>query len=416
MSGISKFHKTISSSLSLKSYYLNIGKWFLGGQLSTLTSPITLWHNGSTYSLGYENNITNNQVWIVKQTGFNIESNTVGIGTVAPEPLNHPTPLLIIDDLGYIYVIQNSFHVSPFNLWRSDNPEDISSFSLIGQFDTDGAYLTMISQNNTNAVFVTRNSLASSDGFHQSILEVNLLTAAYTKTQLTYADYNTTGIRHYPLFTYHKVGNSNIYYGFINHRRDSDLTYLKVSAWKSTDLVTFSNLDETFSKDVVSNGVLTNAELEANFKFVESSTNDLNRTIFQGAIQVDDDIYVAYNANNEIKIEKYLSGSATPSDTYTFPTDIRGSFLYWNTTKIFVLVQDNTLDGISGIYSMDLDLTNLKLEAELKQGLDYETFSYYGIPNNLHEVPNGEYYLGIGRSDTTQTPEVGVVPYNVFKK
>jgi len=414
--GLRKFYNTTSSNSGLISKSINIGKWALGGQFSTLTSPITLWHNGSTYSLGYETNIYNNQVWIVKQTNFTIETAKVGVGTTSQEPLNHATPLLLFDNSGYAYVIQNSFHVSPFNLWKSDNPEDISSFSLVGQFDTDGAYLTMIKQDNTNCVFVTRSGDSNSGGFHQSVLEVNLLDASYTKTSLTFADYGVTNIRHYPLFTYSKVGTSNIYYGFINHRRDSDLKFIKVSAWKSTDLVTFSNLDETFSKNVVSSGVLTNTELEANFKLVESNTNDENRTILQSAIQIDDDLYLAYNADDVYYIRKYTSGSSTPTATYTFSSNITGSYLYWNESKIFVLVQDDNVNGVSGIYSIDLDLTNLELETKLIQDKDYRVFDYYGIPNNLYDVPIGSRYLGIGRSDTSQTPEVGVVPYKKNKK
>lgn len=422
MSGISRFYKTITSTSKVVSSFLNIGNWALGGSFSTfddeaayniLTSPTSIYYNGSTYSLGYESNTYDNQAWIVKQTGFSLETNKAGVGTNGQEPFNHPAPLLIIDDNGYIYVIQNEFHVTPFNLWRSDNPEDISSFSLIGQFDTDGAYLVLVKQDNTDAVFVTRSGDANSGGFHQSILQVNLLDASYTKTQVSIADYSTTDIRHYPLYQYRKVGNSTTYFGAIQDRRDSDLKYLKVSLWKTTDFVNFSNLDGTFTKDVVTNGAITVQELEDNYKFIQSNTNDNNISILNSIIQVDDDLYVSYNADDVRYLEKYTNGNNTASLSYVVPTDTEDKAHVWNGDRIFFARDTN---GIDGIYSIDTNLANVELEHQLTKGTEFISFSYYAMPFNLHEIPSGSKYLGIGRSDTSQTPQVGVVPYNIFTK
>ena len=236
-----KFHNVLGGNTTgVTSKYSNIGNWALGGAFSTfsdeaayniLSSPTSFWLNGKTYSLGYESNTYNNQAWIVSQSKSSLQKNKVGVGTTASEPYNHPAPITFNDDNGYIYVVQNEFHVTPFNLWKSDNPEDISSFSLVGQFDTDGAYIVLVKLENNTAVFITRSGDGNSNGYHQSILTVNLLDASYTKTPLTIADYSTTNIRHYPLYQYAKTGTSTTYFGAIQHRRDSDLKFLKVSLW-----------------------------------------------------------------------------------------------------------------------------------------------------------------------------------------
>ena len=94
----------------------SIENYALGGRIRNLANPMMKWFNGSTYALAYKANTFNNQVWITKQTGLNTESYTVGVGTTSPEPLNHPVPIIMIDDAGYIYVAQSEFHVAPFIL------------------------------------------------------------------------------------------------------------------------------------------------------------------------------------------------------------------------------------------------------------------------------------------------------------
>jgi len=413
MSGILKFHNSISSNSTFKSSYKSIGDWALGGRFNGLTMPISLWYNGSTYTVGYESNATNNQVWVVKQTNFNLQSEKVGTGTDGQEPLNHPTPLLLIDDSGYIYVIQNEFHVTPFNLWRSDNPEDISSFSLVGQFDTDGAYLICIKQDDTNVTFITRNGDANSGGFHQSVLEVNLQDASYTKTQITNADYGNTDVRHY-IGSQYQVGTSNIYYGIVFHRYDPTINYYKISIWKSTDLQTISNLNATFTKDVVSTSPLTPTELENNFAFVGSDTSLATVVDIKDFIQVNDDFFILYYDGVNYKIEKYLNGNSNAEFSYAF-TDLSPKYMFYDTSRILITALDD-IDGSGNLFEIDLNLSNLTLIKKLVTGVDFVTLMYYGYPQNLLEIPKDSLYLGIGRSDTSQTPAVGIVPYNIIKK
>ena len=128
------FHRTLGGlKYVYKEAETTMTGYALGGRIRNLANPMMLWYNGSTYAVGYKANTDNNQVWVTKQTGDTLVSYTVGTGTTSPEPENHPAPMILIDDAGYIYVVQNDFHVDAFNLWKSDSIEDISAFTLVGQ-------------------------------------------------------------------------------------------------------------------------------------------------------------------------------------------------------------------------------------------------------------------------------------------
>jgi hypothetical protein len=395
--GIRNYHNTLIGSF----YYegiVEVGLWAVGGNFIYLQNPVMTWRNGSTYCVGFESNATNNQVWIIKQTGSIIEATEVGSGTTGPEPNNHPAPVLVIDDAGYLYVIQNEFHVDPFRLWRSDSVEDISSFTYIGAFDTNGAYLGLLKQNNTDCTFVTR----SGGLYNLSVLNVDLTDASYTDIQVTDADFTIEQVRHYPMCPLF-YGTSTYRVGGINHRAESPIVNYKMSLWVTADFVTFENLGQTFTKDVVATAPLTVAELETNFKLF-GTDSDQSSIYLGNFIQINDDVYVIHAQGGVgFFISKYTIGTATAIASYTIPLSGLGTYVYhyYNGTNIVMLMNYNAT--VTDVYTIDLDLTASSFVYQ-RRITNLPNDDRVGLPSNLDEV-DGKYII-FGRGTAGEIPYV----------
>lgn len=383
----------------------------LGGRIRNLANPMMIWFNGSTYAVGYKPNNQNNQVWAQKQTGDNIEAYTVGTGTNTTELLNHPAPAILVDDAGYIYVIQNEFHVNPFRLWRSDNPEDISSFTLLGSFDTNGSYIALIKQSNTNVTLTTRSGDNSTaiKGYDFSVLEVDITDASYIKTLVVEMDFGVNQVRAYLGGTIF-YGTSNFRaYGLIS-RDELTSTYYKYSILWSEDSDTFYNNGMIFNKNVSSASAITYLELETNYAVIGSDSSKTTDISNCNMIQINDDAFITYRtgegAYSIIKVNR-LTGVET-----IFPLGLslfnatngdNSVYIYYNGSNIVMTVKMS--DESVKIYTIETDLTGLNYVRDIENAVDG---NYIGLPSNLDEVPNNEKYLITGRS--SEYPS-GVTPY-----
>ena len=388
-------HYRLGSS-ELPVQILGVGNWALGGGFYGLTDPVMWWYNGSTYCLGYESNIYNNKVWAVKQTGDSVEAFSVNNGTSSPEPENHPTPLLYINEAtGYIYVIQNQFHVSKFEVWKSTNIEDISSFSSIGTFDLDGAYLTMNKFSGTNLTFTTRGG-ASPNGYDQRILEVDLDTpSGYTDLLLCEGDYATNNTRFYPTEV-HRYGTSSYYVGGAQLRNDTSLVVCMLGVWITTDFDTYENIAQTYSKDIPATSQLTWAEFTTNLLIVGSTGDTTTNYGAGGLIQIDNDIFSLYlTATNTITLYKFTIGTSGSVASLELPYSISSPdyvYTYYDGTDIIIHL--GTTDGDINVGRIDTGLSafTYKKSLNLPDGL------YVGFPWNFNDIPDATKYMIGSRS------------------
>lgn len=185
------FKKQIGNNGSRASASFTVNDGFITnswmyGSFRTLAKPSMLYYNGSTYSLYYAEKANNNAVGIIKQTGDTIVNYAVNTGTIAPEPTNHPAPMLHINrTTGYIYVLQNKFHINRIRVYKSDMPEDISSFTYLGEIgSTNTSYLGHLEGDESDVVIQTRAGQVGVDNYSSSIIKVNLDTLSFTQTPI----------------------------------------------------------------------------------------------------------------------------------------------------------------------------------------------------------------------------------------
>lgn len=397
------FHHSISNSTLITYKSSTAGLWALGGNFQNSSLPCMYFDSveGCTYAVGYENNVTNNAVWIMKQTANSVESTKVNTGTTSSDPQNHPTPMLLMDDSGYIYVFQNKYHIDSFRYYKSDAPRDISSFTYQYDFTANASYIGLLKRDGNNCVFITRAGGVSS--YSNSIVHLDLSDGTDSTVQFTDVDFAGTNVRHYPILPY-KYGTSTKYIGGISHRHETLGNVYKMSLWVTSDFETFTDMDESFSKDVVATSEITDAELEANFAVLGT---DADTTASYGAaslIQIDDLAFMLYKSDtNEFTIAKYEIGTGFVDDLViplSLNTTTSFNNLYYNGTNLVLELELDT--NIDTIYTMDLDLTNFTYVKDIDTPRAYD----FGLPKNLDEV-DGKYMM-IGRSVVGDN---GNVPY-----
>lgn len=401
-----QFFKTINTDEVFYQSETTIGNWALGGRIRSLASPMMWFYNGCTYALGYESNVYSNQVHIVKQDKFTLTSATVGSGTTSPEPANHPAPAIYIDETtGYIYVVQCKYHEDSYNVWKSDSPEDISSFTKTGEFDTDGSYLALLRWSGSETVWTVRGS-----DYSHHVVTVDLDTpAGYVDTKVVDMVFATNQVRAYPVCIN--------YYGTPTKRltaqesvNESNGVGYKISFMFTDDEETFDNLDITRSTDVTS-AAITFADLDTYFAIVGSDSDKTTSISPAQVIQINDDVYLAYkSASDTMTINKYTYGSSGVQATFDMPYTytIAGqedgyTYLYYDGTRIVGTTKID--DDTCYLFSIATDLTDYKLE----RTLDVQDGAYFGIPWNMQDVTG--LYLMIGRSNLDTG--AGYVPYIV---
>jgi hypothetical protein len=392
-----------------------VGNYALGGRFRNLTSPCMWYYNGSTYWVGYESNVYLNQVWLLKETNSNIEYEKVGIGTDGQEPLNHPTPLLFIDEnTGYIYVIQNEFHEDRFLVWKSDSPERIST-SFVDYFDTSSSYLGLIDYNNIDCTFVTR-SQSGGDIYSQSLLFVNLDTpSSYGKQEVSLSDYNSTNVRHYPCMPL-KYGTSIYTIWGINKRQDTPIKYYCTDLLVAIngDFQTIFNIGLSFSKTVTIDGDLTNTELDDNYNRLGNPLDETVSITEVRAAQINDWIYTTHLSDeltNVYTISRFNAETNATNDLILDISDIYNDGLqYHNMTGLFYdgsqVIMCVKRTSVTSEYHIDLELTTLTFFRDIETP-DGE---YLGYPQNLDKVPRNKRFSIAGRGEL---PVTGAVPYTV---
>lgn len=381
-----------------------IGNWFKGGGF--IISGSTSWHyNGSNYYLGYEKYTETypSRMWIVKQTGNNIEYNYVNNGTSYPDNLDHTTPLMFGQKNGYIYIGQCDGWVKPIRVYKSTSPEDITAWTYIGDFDTDASYIWTVDGNDLNDMwFVTRSGNAASNGYDMSLLNVDLDDpTSYVKLQISEGNFTTNQIRHYTQAAYFN-GTSTYRTLFINHRLESTAVN-----YKNSILLHKIGTDEIYDftlstyKDVGSSGALTTAELEADYKFQGTDSDKTVFNIIRASMQKDDDVYIINQTSTGVDMYKMQIGSMTPVATQALVW-LGTYYLYDRGDKFILHGYDSTYNSGGAIWTIEYDLTGLTRFKNIKETARVES---QGMPYNFSDIVGK--YLVVG---SAPTGEEGTVP------
>lgn len=418
------FKKQVASSNSrpVASFTLNNGSitnTWMTGSFRTLSKPSMLWYNGSTYSLYYAEKANNNAVGIIKQTGDTITNYPVNTGTATPEPINHPAPMLHINKTtGTIYVIQNKLHIDRFKVWKSTSPEDISSFDYVGEFGNGCSYIGHLQGDESDIVILTRAGVIDTD-FSISVVSVNLDTLVYTQTQVTNAKSDIVDVRQYLLVPYQYGTSERVYFGVTNRNESpTGSGYYKFSLMcteKNGTWQEFSNIPNTYSKNVVTGSLIGDNELETNFASIGTDSDRTNIISEGKMIVINDDIYVVYvsdDTNDRWSVRKFSYGTSNTSDflipltnIYRSPIWYGSVYLRYNGNNfVFTVWEEDGIGGyITKIYTSNLDFSDFK-----DTGYDTESTSislpdqgigcFFGMPTNLHEAVESEQkYLLTGK-------------------
>lgn len=389
-----------------------IEDFWMGGNFRSLSRQSILRFNGSTYSLWYKEKVDFNQVGILKQTGDFVESVIVNDGTVGQEPINHPAPMLYIDeDTGIIYVFQNRFHVDSIRVWKSNSPENIENgFSYVGEFGTDTAYLALLEGNGKDAVIQTRAGATNNDIYSMSVVKLNLDTLVNEQIQITNSQWQTNDWRHYLLGVYQYGTSDKVVIGIAHRNQPPTGTgYYKFSLLytdRGGDYKTYTNRDGTFSKNIETSGFITNTELETHFAEIGSDTARTTIISEGNSIRKDNTTYICWmsdDANSRFSIRTLADGVSTSTDFLIPLTTIAESdiwytpiYMYDNGSNwVFSIYENTPEDGfVTNIYKSNYDFSGFqKVYIETLDKIGY----HYGIPLNLDEVTGK--YLIMGRDD-----------------
>ena len=218
------------------------------------------------------------------------ESVGVGAGTEGATD-SHGHGALIVADDGSILVAHeqltgtgSSAHNSPILIKKSDAVEDISSFSLeatiTGSFCypklfkiTDGTIFLIVREADGSVIPRYLRIFSSTDNGSNWDAGVRICDVkdagedyrmAYSSMPLISKD--------------HKIQI------FINSRWDTSSGYPDCYYVRSTDGITFTNMLETWSKNIVSGGLITRAELDANCLIEHTDTTSDNRQVTAGYV------------------------------------------------------------------------------------------------------------------------------------
>ncbi len=373
----------------------------LSGYKSPLETPTCLWYNGATYWVGYKGFSTNHQAVIFKYKDGVIEHEDVGVGTATSDVLLHCYPVLLIIN-GFLYVFQTDPHAAPIKIWKSDVAESITDgFTLHDTITGDFAYIGARLLSDGRVVILSRTDITNDYSHKISISDVDDYTS-WTTNIITDADYGVNNTRHYTTAIQHYNVNEWHYFG-ITYRKDAgDNPYVRQAIYKTKDYVTFYNLEETFSKDIVASGAITNAELETNFVIIGSISEDTTYTAGVNAVAIDD---VLYNSQWNDALQKWQFMKIATDGTITY-YDVPVSNIFYleniiatirilyNGNNLVFLIFTDEGGGVLGrkIYASDLNFDNFQFMYDMRRVVPTDRKM---MPYNLDEV-NGTYIIGGG--------------------
>ena len=246
--------------------------------------PAMLHHDGKTYRVMHHDASTGFPYGWVRMLIFDNQRGFVRpvlMGNILTGYDGHYIPIIEVapdPSTGFdtIYVVQEDLHDSPLNVWKSRGDNEWSKFTQLTDIGTELSYPHILRKDNGNRFIWSRGMSPEFDIY---------VTEASNKFETWGAQLRVSESplpdalerRHYPAvpFGYQKAnGKWNL---LITARRDTNEAYYR-HYWVETDdtLRTFTNVQGTWSRHIVNDGILTDVILAANAKYFESAAETTN--------------------------------------------------------------------------------------------------------------------------------------------
>ena len=364
------------------------------GRYGTLATPKSLFYNGGTYLTGRLDATTNNSPYILKWKNGVLEYELVTTLT-NPDVLVHPRPAVLIYN-DFIYVIVVNGHGEDMQILKSNSADSIADgFTLLHTVTGDFGYNACRITTDNRMVILTRSTGVTLTPNNSQVVLVSDIDdfTTWSEKLVTDADYGTTLVRHYPSVPIHYGVNQWNYFG-ISMRKDSGGSgyVYKQFIYKTQDFITYSNLTETFSKNVDVSGEITQAELLANFA-ITTPTDETKSSAGVNAIVLNDEIYNSYyNYISEEWYWQHIDSSGVITETLIdliLPSPVLGQFsllsMWYN--------GNNLVHSINNLlYISNLDFSSLEVITNIELGESKI------LPANLDKV-DGDYMIGGSLTD-----------------
>jgi hypothetical protein len=349
----------------------------------SLYSPNCWYDNGRTYMPIRQSHTTSNgRIGILQYYNGEV---TQQFMSSDPGSLDyHDNPVIITDGAGKIFIFHEQHITDRSEVWVNSAPYDITTFSLQGISALIGDYPKLFRINPTSYFIIGRRILytlnvTSFDG-----------TNFGTPFQLSQADAETSNYRHYPFGYVNGFTDKNGWFNLRVAKRIyvTEQFYTKYYHMKCSgdDINTWYNIDETFSKDVVANGELTETELDANFKYADNTVSGSGGGAL-GFIDDSDKMYHLLIIDGELRLYKYNNGFSYS----TLAESSKTSLLFSMGNNKYSIGRS---DGIINSYRTDFDTTFTLYQqlGDIANGVNQIT-----MPANFNEIPkNGKFAIFAG--------------------
>lgn len=367
-----------------------------------LVKPCVIWQDGKTFfsadkpNAGFKNQIIAIQI---DHNSGSLFFADVGVGTEISDEFNHPVPYLWAEN-NHVYIGQTNTHNDPIDIFKSNDENDIrSGFTKLTSIPGLNAYPQLFKANDDTLVILVRVFSQGVGNFNLAIQKSNSgIEGVFSELLLTE---NTVGYRHYPSAPncYGTQTKNFIATDFRND--DFESNYFAAALYETTDFITFSNYQGTFSKNVVLNGPLTMAEIDANYMINGNTANDLASYGFFNFIIVNDVLYGigVKESTTEYYLYKIENGELetvllnVPNIAIQFYTP----FIYYNGLNLIISVRtDDTITQKKELWGVSTDLLIQTKVYEFTSVLSFGRPIY--LPDNLDQV-NGEYAMCVDSAE-----------------
>lgn len=390
--GLLKYYSSLNSGLGVQPANVYTGNSFtvdgptytLAAQpiVGTTWNPSVLYHDGNTYVVTKENQVSSNGLAIIiKYNGTSIQ--TVKIpDAVALVKDYHDYPTISIDNNGFILVVLEQHTTNP-RIYKSDNPEDISTWTkltLSGSLAASNDYNKVAYINGIGHINISRDRTGGYGLYFKKSVDGATWTDGLRITSAL-TESGSTDWRHYPQIPVNWIQNDFIHVGLYK-RVTIAAVDLYIRLWKmktpnnpSTIGKVWYNEQETFSRDVDASGQITEAELNANFLvWYDSSLTNENQdfySIWHNRFKYKQAFTSAANAWFEYSggwrettsdAEILLDMSLTDLFTIKKVGDLKLSKLDSNNNSIVsgeVALTVDTGGGLSGLVKAPMNLSNI---------------------------------------------------------
>jgi hypothetical protein len=265
---------------------------------NSIITPAILQYGDYVYASGAGLPSEENPLFIFK---YDIKNETLQIELIdgeatAADPITHRYPSILRDADGYLYATATNAHNTAFQIFKTLIPDDISTFQLINQTSgSNGAYPT--TRLIGSKMWIYGRSIGvggySPTGYLGGLWSVDLETNAKTYTPLLQNTSAVTGDRRiYPAGLIQDIRNSWYYVLFMQRIGATDAKYVTQYVLKTTDYNTFWNIDETYSHNVGTSGVILEAD-RSNFAIRTNGESATPISAHELVASVVDDVFVS---------------------------------------------------------------------------------------------------------------------------